>query len=132
MFMPKGEYSVSLTQGSRVTAEHSQREYKPESADRSLVDTKSKEHPTIKLICVIPYMTKEKNENKVFYSAMYDDVIIPQELMGVHYKSAITARNQWIVDNSDMVVGYTIRDYGGAYAALQYAEKKNKRILKLK
>lgn len=62
---------------------------------------------------------------------MYDDVIIPTELMGIHYKGAIKARNRWIVDNSDIVIGYSIRDYGGAYTALKYAEKLGKKTIYL-
>ncbi|MEE3427944.1 MAG: hypothetical protein VZQ55_03080 [Ruminococcus sp.] len=91
-----------------------------------------KTNPNIKLICVKPYMTKELNDNKEYYKSMYDDVIIPTELIGIHYKSAITARNRWIVDNSDIVIVYTIRAYGGAYTAINYAKKKNKLVIKLK
>ena len=95
----------------------------------SAVRIAKKTHPEIKLICIKPYLTKELNENKDYYSAMFDDVIIPTDLMGIHYKTAIKARNRWIVDNSDVVIGYIIRDYGGAYTAIKYAEKKNKKII---
>lgn len=96
----------------------------------SAVRKAKKTKPDIKLICVKPYMTKELNNNKNFYNSMYDDVLIPQELMGVHYKRAITARNRWIVDNSDI---YRLHDKSlrGAYNALKYAEKRNKRIIEL-
>lgn len=42
-----------------------------------------KTNPKIKLVCVKPYMTKELNENKDYYTAMFDDVLIPNELMGI-------------------------------------------------
>ena len=54
---------------------------------------------------------------------MYDDLIIPPELIGVHYKAAIKARNRWMIDNSDVVMVYTIREYGGAFDAMKYAIK---------
>jgi len=90
-----------------------------------------KANPHIKLICVKPYMTNDINTNRDYYAAMYDDVIIPDELAGIHYKAAIKARNRWMIGNSDVVIAYTIRDHGGAYEALQYAHKKNKNIIQI-
>ena len=97
----------------------------------SAVRKAKKSCPDIKLICVKPYMTKEINKNRDYYNFMYDDVIIPTELIGIYYKGAIKARNRWIVENSDIVIGYTIRDYGGAYTALKYAERLKKKIFYL-
>lgn len=97
----------------------------------SAVRKAKKSHPHIKLTCVKPYFTNDINADRDYYDAMYDDVIIPPELIGVHYKAAIKARNRWIIDNSDIVVVYTIRNYGGAYDALRYAERKSKCIIKI-
>lgn len=85
----------------------------------------------IKLICVKPYLTKELNDNKEYYYYMYDDILIPEELAEIHYKSKITKRNEWIIDNSDIVISYITRDYGGAFTAVKYAEKNNKKIFKI-
>lgn len=46
-------------------------------------------YPNIKLVCVKPYMTADINNNKVYYESFFDDVIIPEEIAGIHYKSAI-------------------------------------------
>ena len=62
----------------------------------------------LRLICVKPYLTNEMNTHKAQYDALYDDVLVPEELMGLHYKRAIPARNRWMVDRSDMVIGYVI------------------------
>lgn len=71
-------------------------------------------YPNITSICVNPYMTKEINENHIFYSVLYyDDIIIPIDFVGVHYKVAIKKRNQWIINHSDLVIVYTVREYGG-------------------
>ena len=91
-----------------------------------------KANPHIKLICVKPYMTNDVNTDRDNYAAMYDDVIIPDELAGIHYKVAIKARNRWIVDHSDIVIGYIVRNHGGAFEALQYAHKKEKNIIQIK
>lgn len=88
-----------------------------------------KYYPLIKLICVKPYQTKELNESKDYYSMMYDDALIPQELLGVHFKAAIKERNRWIIDHSDIVLIYTIRNFGGAYEAEKYSLKKKKCII---
>ena len=86
-------------------------------------------YPATKLICIKPYFTSDINENKDYYMTLYDDIVVPDELAGIHYKAAIKARNQWIVDRSDIIIGYTIRDYGGAYTALKYAEKSGKEVI---
>ena len=87
-----------------------------------------KTYPEIKLVCVKPYLTKEINESGDYLYSLYDDIIIPTELADIHYKTVITKRNQWIIDKCDVVIGYTIRDYGGAYKAIDYAKKKGKEI----
>lgn len=94
----------------------------------SAVRKAKKTFPYIKLICVKPYFTNDINTNRDFYTALYDDIIIPDELAGIHYKAAIKARNRWMIDNSDIVIVYTIRNYGGAYEALKYA-KRNRRTV---
>ena len=43
--------------------------------------------------------------------------------------AAIKARNRWMVDNSDLIICYIIRNYGGAADAVKYARHKEKRII---
>lgn len=69
------------------------------------------------LILVIPYQVADMDS----YEKFYDDVIYPNELRKVHYKSAITKRNEWLVDHSDMLVAYVTHDYGGATYCLNKA-----------
>ena len=76
----------------------------------------------IKLVLVKPYFSGELNTNKEYYEIMYDDVIIPDELAGCHYKSAITKRNRWMIDECDYVIDCTYRDFGGAVNAIKYAK----------
>ena len=97
----------------------------------SAVRKAKRSYPNIKLICVKPYMTKEINEIGEYLYTLYDDIIIPTELADIHPKSAITARNRWMISKSDIIIIYSIRNYGGAYNALQYARKQKKRIVTL-
>lgn len=94
----------------------------------SAVRSAKKDYPHIKLICVKPYFTNDINTNGEYYASLYDDIIIPDELADVHPKAAIKARNRWIIDNSDIVLIYTLRNYGGAYEAKKYAERSRKII----
>ena len=98
----------------------------------SAVRAAKKDYPNIKLICIKPYLTADVNEDREYYAFAYDDVLVPDELAGIHYKAAIKARNRWLVDHSNIVIGYTIRDYGGAYTAIKYAEKARKEIIFIK
>lgn len=79
----------------------------------------------------IQYFTNDLNTNKEYYAALYDDVVIPTEIIGLHYKSAIKARNRWMVDNSDLIISYVTRDYGGAADAIKYANNQNKHIINI-
>ena len=69
------------------------------------------------LILVLPYSIANEKD----YEKFYDEIWYPQELYGVHFKSAITKRNEWFVENSDLLVAYVVRDYGGAAQCLKKA-----------
>lgn len=69
------------------------------------------------LILVIPYPIADMDA----YEKYYDEIQYPSELHKVHYKSAITKRNEWLIENSDMLVAYVIRDHGGASQCLKKA-----------
>ena len=88
-----------------------------------------KTYPEIKLICVKPYFTNDLNINDDYYAALYDDVIIPDELADIHPKAAIKYRNRWMIDHSDIILIYTKRTYGGAYEARRYAERIGKEMV---
>ena len=85
----------------------------------------------ISLILVLPYLQKRINVNSAYYESMFDLVLIPSILEGVHYKHAIVLRNRWMVEQADYVIAMVERKEGGAYATLQYAQKKKKKIINL-
>ena len=98
----------------------------------SIVRGLKQRYKQIELVLVKPYFSGELNTNKEYYEIMYDDVIIPDELAGCHYKSAITKRNRWMIDRSDFIIDCTYRDFGGAVDAIKYAKRTNKTILEIK
>lgn len=85
----------------------------------------------ISLLLVLPYMSNRLNTDKAYYEDRYDDIIIPTELAGVHYKAAITKRNRWMVDRAECVIAYVYREFGGAFETVKYARKKEKNIINL-
>lgn len=96
-----------------------------ESAVRELKQTYH-----LKLYLIAPYMTQRINRDGKYYKELYDDIIIP-DLGEVHYKRAITERNRWIVEQSNVLLCYVTHSSGGAYQTLQYAQKLSKIINKV-
>lgn len=79
---------------------------------------------TMELNLILPY---PKNEMDAF-EKYYDRVDIP---IKAHPKRAITKRNEWMVEQADIVVGYIEREGGGAYKAMQYAKVSGKDVMNL-
>ena len=76
---------------------------------------------------VLPYPIKDLE----YYENYYDEVHIPID-SDIHPKAAITKRNQWMIDNSDLLIAYVEPDHkGGAYTTVKYAEKKGIKIINL-
>jgi len=83
-----------------------------------------RQHPEIRSTLVIPYLNRDYDES------LYDGTTYPP-LEEVPPKYAISKRNEWMVEQADVVVAYVTHGWGGAAATLQYAERKRKRILKI-
>ena len=77
-------------------------------------------------------MERRLNTDKTYYEQMYDGILIPEELIGVHPKAAIKKRNRLMIDWSDTLIAFVHRDFGGAYETLQYARRSGRiRIVNL-
>lgn len=87
------------------------------------VQRQKQRHPQVRSILVTPYLSRK------IPAGLYDETVYPP-LETVPPKLAILRRNQWMVEHAEIVVAYVLYDWGGAAAALQYAEKKKKRILR--
>jgi len=94
---------------------------------RTLIDLKA-DFPEIELI-ITPYL--DKNYSKLeFAKYHYDDVIFPP-LESVPRKFAILKRNEWMVEEADLVIAYVMYSWGGAAKTLEYAKRKKKTIINL-
>lgn len=79
------------------------------------------------MILVLPYPVKDYE----YYEDYYDEIIIPDELHGVHPKAAITERNRWIVANSDMLIAYIRNKSGGTATCVRMAERLRRTVIKI-
>ena len=80
-----------------------------------------KDHPHIRLVLVLPYL------NSSMLTEGYDETVYPP-LESVPKRFAIVRRNEWMIRESDTVVAYVIRGFGGAAQTLDYARRKKKPI----
>ena len=76
---------------------------------------------------VLPYSVADL----AYYEMYYDHITVPDAVYGAHPKRAITLRNHWMIEQSDLVLVFVMRDGGGADAALKYAQKKRKKVINL-
>lgn len=83
------------------------------------------------LSLVLPYETAELRNNTESFENYYDSIEICEASADCNFKYAIVARNHEMIDRSDTVVVYVKNESGGAYQALKYAEKNQKRIINL-
>ncbi len=83
------------------------------------------------LTLVLPYETAELRDNTEAFESYYDSIEICEASADCNFKYAIVARNRDMIDRSDMVIVYVKNESGGAYQALKYAEKNQKRVINL-
>ena len=81
-------------------------------------------YPEIQVIAVLCY----PNELQ-YLKCQFTDFLMPLEIESAPKRACIIKRNQWVVDNTDYIVCYICDKIGGAYRAVQYAQKHKKKIL---
>ena len=83
------------------------------------------------LVLMLPYATAEYVKNEKSFHDYYDEVEICEASERSHPKGAITARNRYMVQRSELVVCCVEKQYGGAYNAVKYAKQIGKSIINL-
>ena len=91
-----------------------------------------KEKPLCEIIYVTPYIgpSYQQKLKAIEETRLYDAILYPP-LETVPFRYAILKRNEWMVDEADLVIAYVIRERGGAYKSMRYAIRKNKHIFNL-
>ena len=82
------------------------------------------EFPHISFFVVLAYMPTKAEFPE-------DLTLFPEIVARSHPKYAILKRNQWMIEQSDLVVSYVLTSFGGAARYKQMAQKKEKRIVEL-
>ena len=91
---------------------------------RQLEDLSHTYHITYSV--VLAYLPTEKNK--------YDDLIntiYPEGIETVPKRFAISYRNKWMVEQSDIVITYVARTYGGAWQFKAMAQRQGKMVIEL-
>ena len=88
-----------------------------------------KTHLNVNLALVVPYFYFEKGKVNDRFEK-YDEIIYPP-IENKPVKFAIVYRNQYMIDEADLVVAHVKRNWGGAYRTLHYAKRKGKKIFNL-
>ena len=93
---------------------------------RSLLRELKKEYPHINYAVVLAYFPKEN-----IIGEDYSDTIIPGGIENVPLRFAISYRNNWMLNQSEYMLTYITRPYGGAYQFVKKAANQNKNVINI-
>jgi len=88
-------------------------------------------HPDISLVLVTPYITKSYQENRLIHEKDRYDALLYPPIEDKPLRFAITYRNQWMVEQADVIIMGITHTWGGAYKTYQYAKRKKKKTINL-
>ena len=80
-----------------------------------------KQYPNVESVLVLPYLDRKINAD------IYDRTTYPP-LEHVPRRFCISRRNEWMVDQADVIVAYVACAWGGTANTLAYAKRKKKYI----
>lgn len=89
----------------------------------AVVQKQKERYLEIRSILVLPYL------DRPFNASAYDEMVYPP-LENVPKRYAISRRNAYMIDRSDVVIAFVTHSFGGAYNSLCYAQRKQKRIIR--
>ena len=94
-----------------------------------LKEIQTKKYPGLRRIFITPYRDIEY-AHFAYAKEIYDEILYPfsEKIMR---RYAISKRNQWMVDKSDLVIAHVDHDWGGAAKTLEYAIRKKKSYINL-
>ena len=90
-----------------------------------------KVYPHIKLILVIPYLTKVITKYKEQFYEKYDSILMADMPLSTPKNLRIIKSNQYMVDKSDFLICFINRGWGGAAQTVDYAEKKGIKVINI-
>ena len=88
-------------------------------------------YPHIKLVLVLPYLTKAVSDNKEEYYKKYDEIVIADMPEKTPARLRIMKANEYMVDNCDFLVCNVEHSWGGAAKTMEYAKRKGRGVWNL-
>lgn len=84
----------------------------------------------VELVYVTPYISLSEQEKikEMQNNGLCDTSIYPP-IENIPPRFAISKRNEWMITNADLIIAYVSSSYGGAYKSLQFAKRRNKKII---
>lgn len=84
--------------------------------------------PEIKLNCVIPYNASNLNEYHYLHGESYNKIFTVEVPKNAPLKFSFIKCNEYMIDNSEYMICYVWKEWGGGAKALKYAKEKNIKI----
>ena len=84
-------------------------------------------YPQIKVVLILSYANELQHIKNPS-----DDFYLPPEIESAPKRACIVRKNQWVVEHSDFIVAYVKYPFGGTAKAIEYARKKNKKVIEVK
>lgn len=97
----------------------------------SAIGEVKKTYAHIKLVLVLPYLTKAVSDNKEEYYEKYDEIVIADMSEKTPARLRVIKANEYMVDNCDFLVCNVEHSWGGAAKTMEYAERKGREIWNL-
>ena len=85
----------------------------------------------IQLNLVVPYLTKEINEYREEYYKNFDNILMADIPEKTPKRFKIIKSNEYMVQNSNVLVCCVMHSFGGAARTVEYAKKNNIKIINL-
>ena len=86
------------------------------------------EYPQITYRVVLSYMPRDGRAGSGYADG---ETLLPEGIECVHPRYAISWRNRWLVEQSDLVICYVTHSWGGAAQFVKLAERKGKEIINI-
>ena len=91
-----------------------------------------REYSGIEVVYIAPYISlSEQAKIKEMQSWGLCDSSIYPPIENVPPRFAVSKRNEWMIENADLIIAYVDHNFGGAYKSLQVAKRKKKKIINL-
>lgn len=85
-------------------------------------------HPHVSYSVVISYIPCKKASAPLICES---DTLVPDGIETIPKRFSISYRNEWMINKSDMVIGYVNKSCGGAFKYFELAKKKGKTCINL-